>query len=185
MAKYSDPLSRVKIATPCNADWESMLGDGRRRFCAQCELNVYNLSGMTKREAEELLNQTEGRLCVRFYRRTDGIILTQDCPVGLRALRRRLSRLRTAVVSSVLTFLAGLGLYASVNEIPHTDDVMGTIQAQDWPLKDNGLPMSEEPVPAVMGEMIRRQAPDLRESDSRRVPSVRGERIALKRHRRK
>lgn len=111
MAKFKNPLSRVKIASPCSADWESMMGDARRRFCSQCELNVYNLSEMTKREAEELLNQTEGRLCVRFYRRADGTVLTQDCPVGLRALRRRLKRVRNAIVSTVLSFLAGTGIY--------------------------------------------------------------------------
>ncbi|MBV9211584.1 MAG: hypothetical protein JOZ52_13180 [Acidobacteria bacterium] len=111
MAKFKDPLSRVKVAAPCSADWESMIGDARRRFCSQCELNVYNLSEMTKREAEEFLNQSEGRLCVRFYRRADGTILTQDCPVGLRAMRRRLKRIRTAIVSTVLSFLAGTGIY--------------------------------------------------------------------------
>jgi hypothetical protein len=30
-------------------------------------------------------------MCARFYRRTDGTVLTQDCPVGLRALGRRLA----------------------------------------------------------------------------------------------
>jgi hypothetical protein len=116
MAKFQNPLDHVKIASPCTADWESMLGDERRRFCGQCELNVYNLSAMTKREAEGLINQTEGRLCVRFYRRADGTVLTQDCPVGLRALRRRMRRVRNAVVSSVLSFLTGLGIYAAAHE---------------------------------------------------------------------
>ena len=109
MARYKHPLSSVKIASPCSADWEDMIGNDRRRFCGQCELNVYNLSDMTKREAEELINQTEGRLCVRFYRRTDGTILTRDCPVGLQAMKRRVSRFGNAVVSSVLSFLAGVG----------------------------------------------------------------------------
>ena len=31
-----------------------------------------------------MVQATQGRLCVRFYRRADGTVLTQDCPVGLR-----------------------------------------------------------------------------------------------------
>jgi hypothetical protein len=151
MAKFKDPLSRVKIASPCTADWESMVGDARRRFCSQCELNVYNLSQMTKREAEELLNQTEGRLCVRFYRRADGTILTQDCPVGLRALRRRLKRIRTAVVSTVLSFLAGLGIYLAAPETQtESPKVMGVMVRENPPEK---IPPANKAEPAIMGGM--------------------------------
>jgi hypothetical protein len=87
-----------------------MVGDERVRFCAQCELNVYNLSGMTRREAEALVAGTEGRLCVRFYRRSDGTILTRNCPIGLRAIRRRVSRVAGAALTAALGFFAGLGL---------------------------------------------------------------------------
>ncbi|HYY55806.1 MAG TPA: hypothetical protein VE842_00670, partial [Pyrinomonadaceae bacterium] len=102
MAKYTSPLDYVRVAAPCSADWEAMIGDDRARFCGQCRLNVYNLSGMTKREAEALIAGAEGRLCVRFYRRADGTILTENCPVGLRAIKRRLSRVASAVFSTVL-----------------------------------------------------------------------------------
>lgn len=137
MNRHTDPLSRVKVASPCPADWESMAGNDRRRFCGQCQLNVYNLSGMTKREAEELLNQTEGRLCVRFYRRADGTILTQDCPVGLRAMKRRLSRIATATLSTVLGFFSGLGLYrATANETAQQPTLVGMIAAQKVSLKE-------------------------------------------------
>ena len=113
MSRFSNPLSKVRVASPCPADWGSMIGDERVRFCGQCELNVYNLSAMTKAQAENLIVRTEGRLCVRFFRRTDGSILTQDCPVGLRALRQRMSRIRRAVASMLLGFFAGsAGSYA-------------------------------------------------------------------------
>jgi hypothetical protein len=107
MSRFSSPLSKVRVASPCPADWDSMIGDARVRFCGQCELNVYNLSAMTKAQAENLIVRTEGRLCVKFYRRSDGSILTQDCPVGLRALRHRMSRLRRALVASILGFVTG------------------------------------------------------------------------------
>src|SRR5579872_1223747 len=78
-------LQNIRIASPCPASWEQMAGDERVRHCSECKLNVYNLSAMTRVEAEELLQRREGRLCVRYYRRKDGTILTQDCPRGLRA----------------------------------------------------------------------------------------------------
>lgn len=36
-----------------------------------------------------MVAEHEGHLCVRFYTRAEGTMLTQDCPVGLRAVRYR------------------------------------------------------------------------------------------------
>jgi prepilin-type processing-associated H-X9-DG protein len=83
-------LNGLRIASPCDASWEQMEGDDLVRFCRHCQLNVYNLSGMSRREAAAFLREAEGRLCVRFYRRADGTLLTDNCPVGWRAARRRL-----------------------------------------------------------------------------------------------
>lgn len=83
-------LDRIAIASPCTADWNAMTGDARSRFCGQCRLHVHDLSAMTTVEAEALLLAAgKGRLCVRFHRRADGRVLTQDCPVGLRQKVRR------------------------------------------------------------------------------------------------
>lgn len=73
------------------------------RFCRQCRLNVYNLSELTRPQAETLLAKTEARICVRFYRRADGTVLTQDCPVGLKALRQRISRRAAAALGLIFS----------------------------------------------------------------------------------
>ena len=112
MRRFSNPLDHVRIAAPCSADWEQMIGNDRVRFCGQCELNVYNLSELSRREAEFLISNSEGRLCARFYRRADGSILTKNCPVGLKAIRRRLSRATQAISTALISFFAGLGVYA-------------------------------------------------------------------------
>src|SRR4028118_2423011 len=109
MAQFTDPLSRVRVAAPCRADWERMRGNERVRFCEQCSMNVYNLSNMARKDSEALILNTEGRLCVRYYHRADGSILTDNCPVGMRALKRRVSGFSRAVVSSVLSFFGGMG----------------------------------------------------------------------------
>jgi hypothetical protein len=111
MARFTNALDRVRIAAPCEADWDEMRGDERVRFCHRCSLNVYNLSAMTRRDAERLVTRTEGaRLCVRFYRRADGTMLTRSCPVGLRALKRRASRITSATFAAIVSFLAGVGV---------------------------------------------------------------------------
>ena len=85
----SDFLNAITVASPCTADWNAMQGDDQVRFCQQCQLNVYNLSGMTQTAAETLILSQEGRLCVRFYQRPDGTLITQDCPVGMQALHHK------------------------------------------------------------------------------------------------
>ena len=76
MQKFTNPLDNVRIASPCGANWNEMRGDERKRHCAMCRLNVYNLSDMTQAEAENFLINAEGRVCLRVFRRTDGTVIT-------------------------------------------------------------------------------------------------------------
>jgi hypothetical protein len=153
MSGFQSPLDRVTVAAPCDAGWENMVGNERVRFCAKCSLNVYNLSGMTKGEAERLVVQAEGRLCVRFYRRTDGTILTKNCPVGLRALRKRAARVATAAASAALSFFAGLLAAAGLRERPPVPAATTSqvIEVQEV------MPEGDDPAPTpVMGGLVYR-----------------------------
>lgn len=80
-------LKKLYMATPCNIGWENMEGSNRVRFCGACSRNVYNISDMSSREAELFLAKNGVSVCMRFYQRADGTIITDDCPVGLRKLR--------------------------------------------------------------------------------------------------
>jgi len=122
---FTNPLDGIRIASPCRSDWNEMYGDERRRFCSECKLNVYNLSGMTRAEAESLLINSEGRLCVRFFRRKDGTVLTKDCPVGWKAIKKRVSRTILAFSSVIVGFLAGVislrGVESTISYLPMGD----------------------------------------------------------------
>ncbi|HEY6251385.1 MAG TPA: carboxypeptidase-like regulatory domain-containing protein [Candidatus Angelobacter sp.] len=96
-------LENIYVAAPCPVAWDGMIGDARVRHCSECRLNVYNISEMTRTEAEELIRAHEGRLCVRFFRRADGTILTTNCPRGLQALIRRVSRVAAAVLAATMS----------------------------------------------------------------------------------
>ncbi len=113
--KGSNRLDHLRIASPCPVGWEQMAGDDRVRFCEQCSLRVYNISAMTRTEAEALIANTEGRICARLFRRFDGTIITKDCPVGLRAIRRRAARVAGAA------FAAGLSVCTNVLAYGRTD----------------------------------------------------------------
>lgn len=102
------PLQNLKVATPCSEIWEGMKGNDRVRHCARCRFNVYDLSAMTTSEAEQLLGSREGKLCVTFFQRADGRVLTKDCRGGfsgrfwkrMDAARHRRLMVRVAVAVS-------------------------------------------------------------------------------------
>jgi hypothetical protein len=116
-------LNQLQIASPCPAKWEDMTGDDKVRFCSQCQKNVYNISKMTSVEAESLIKEKEGNLCARIFKRIDGTVLTQDCPVGVEKIRARARVMRQAVA----TFLVGVAGF-----------LMGLVVPQKWkqPLED-------------------------------------------------
>ena len=106
-------IDNIRVAWPCSADWEQMQGDDRVRHCDACNLNVYNLAAFTEAEIRTLVASRKGRLCGRIYQRRDGTVLTQNCPVGLQAVTRRISRIAGAVFAFLaVNFTAALPLFA-------------------------------------------------------------------------
>jgi hypothetical protein len=102
-------LDRIDVAKPCPAAWEAMSGDYRARNCGQCDRIVYNISGLSRREASDLIANREGRMCVRLHRRSDGTVLTNDCPKGLRAYRLRVAKYAGSVLAAIIgLFTVGL-----------------------------------------------------------------------------
>lgn len=144
MSKFSNPLDNIKIASPCLQDWNAMIGVGRKRYCGECKLNVYNLSQMTRQEAENFLINSEGRLCVRFYRRADGTILTQDCPVGWQAVKKRVSRAATAFASLIFAALSGIGLANYFAKSEAENSIMGQMPAPKIEFPTTGKILIEE-----------------------------------------
>ena len=99
-------LPNVRLGFACKQRWEDMVGDDRVRACGGCNRPVFNLSEMTRADAEAVLSTRGLTPCVRFYRRPDGTVMTTDCPTGVPKGGRRL-----AVVASSLA--AGATLAAA------------------------------------------------------------------------
>lgn len=141
----NNSLDHVKIASPCSADWNQMFAfqDERVRFCSHCNQNVYNLSAMSQSEAAALVYKTEARLCVRFYRRSDGTMLTENCPVGLRALKRRAAWAAQVLLGMFLSLSAVLGL-SSLGPIQRLEELIAP-----RPVVMGGIGGYTETVPAL------------------------------------
>ncbi|MCA1640611.1 MAG: hypothetical protein LC785_01235 [Acidobacteria bacterium] len=149
VVRFTNALDRVRIAAPCEADWDEMRGDKRVRFCHRCSLNVYNLSEMTSKEAERLVMRWEGaRLCVRFYCRKDGTMLTRSCPVGLRALKRRVSKVSSAVFATIIGFFAGVGIAPAPEKSEPVSAPVSPVSVPDTNVTQY------EPMMGAMGAMI-------------------------------
>lgn len=121
-------LDNIRVASPCTASWDGMVGDERVRHCGQCNKNVYNLSGMTRPEAEMLIAGRNGELCVRYYQRTDGTIITSDCTIGVKQKRRR--RVIAAGIALIASATAAF-VIAKRTRAHHEREVMGDIGPSD------------------------------------------------------
>jgi len=132
-------LDDVRVAAPCAVGWDTMTGDERVRRCGECKLDVYNLSGMTREEAEELIASRIGRLCVRFYRRSDGTILTADCPVGSTRRQRRRLVAATAAGGLAVGAAALWGTTPEPEQLEHHEPTLG-ILILPGPSESDGTP---------------------------------------------
>ena len=59
-------LEQIEVKNPCSEDWKKMKGNAKVRFCSHCNLNVNNLSALTRREALKIVRRSKGRICVRY-----------------------------------------------------------------------------------------------------------------------
>lgn len=111
----SNLFDSMEIASPCPASWADMAGNDAVRFCNLCQLNVYNLSGLTRLEAETLFQAKEGKMCIRMFKRADGTVLTKDCPVGVRAkYKRRIRATGWRVAAAAVMVVALYGTFTPV-----------------------------------------------------------------------
>ncbi|HEX5061069.1 MAG TPA: hypothetical protein VFV99_17005 [Kofleriaceae bacterium] len=135
-------LDNIRVASPCKAKWADMIGDDRVRHCGKCDKDVFNLSAMTREDAEQLLREKNGDLCARYFRRADGTIMTQDCPVGQRTRRRVV-----AVVAGTMATLTGVAAYRGL-VVEHT---MGAVaKPPEHEAVQGGVSMDPDPPPVVL-----------------------------------
>lgn len=98
---------------------------------------------MSAVEAESLIIQNEGRLCLRLYQRSDGTILTKDCPIGVRAIRRRLAKVAGAVFAAVMTIGTSAFSQTSRKEVPKPGELI-VLERSNLPAHDGSAVIAGE-----------------------------------------
>jgi ankyrin repeat protein len=96
-----DVFAQINITSPCETDWDSMIGNDRIRFCGHCQLSVHNLSQMSDKQLRRLIAKSSGRLCVRYTRPVRAM---QSTPLVFHQIGRRTS------IIAASAFSASLGL---------------------------------------------------------------------------
>lgn len=145
MTPGRDVLRRLEVVSPCTVSWDSMRGDDNVRFCGECRLNVYNLSGMSTPDALALVARREHRVCVRFYRRPDGTVVTQDCgSAARRAARLMFGAICTFIALVIAGTAAGYQTWMTEVRWPWK----GQVSLQD------DLDREERPLLGVMGRPL-------------------------------
>lgn len=133
-----------------------MDGDDHVRFCRECNRNVYNLSAMSETEARRIVEEREGRLCVRFFQRRDGTVLTSDCPVGRKRSFLLAGARTVAAMAGIATGLTTLSACGSTGNDPVQmgEPLMGTPPINpDWDAGTAHDDEPEHPDELIMGEI--------------------------------
>ncbi len=126
-----DLLDQVQVKTPCEADWTSMRGNDRVRFCEHCNLSVHDLSQMTRKRARRLVAKSKGRLCIRYLRRPDGSMVTRAVPQKLFQIGRRASRIAAGAFSATLSLSGAVaGASSERSSLGHTQPLSSAAFAQ-------------------------------------------------------
>ncbi|MDX2091990.1 MAG: hypothetical protein SFX73_29270 [Kofleriaceae bacterium] len=152
-------LPNIRVASPCSADWSKMSGDARVRACGDCKKNVYNLSEMTREEAEALIVEKEGKLCVRYFQRNDGTILLKDCAIGVRRRHRRI-----LIAAGAVSLIAGTGVAAALLA---TDCSKSRVEVKGEMIQGEMIQGEE-----IQGEMIRGEISDAIERKGPKAPRL-------------
>jgi hypothetical protein len=148
-------LDNIRVATPCRADWNQMIGDERTRHCGSCEKNVYNLSNLTRDEAEALIIEKEGKLCVRYYQRHDGTVLLKDCSIGIGARRKR-----RVIAVGAMALLGTAALFAYKHTRPVEVDVATCGNPSREPIETKYMVGNFGEEPPVVPTHTREPAPE-------------------------
>lgn len=142
----------VRIAKPCPKNWDEMTGDDQSRFCNHCEKSVHNLAEMSAADAEKLLCDSSGRVCIRMVSGPQGSFKTKQ------GWFRRMAMAGAATLTLIPMTACAPQESQVVGEAPMPE------QTQPKPdVKSNAtIGIAAEPVP-VMGDMAPPQNPELGE----------------------
>lgn len=151
MAIRSEKLNRLVIGSECRASWDEMQGDGARRFCAECQREVFDFAQMTEREIRARIEASHGRLCARLTRRAGQLAVAPAPELFAQTAPwepRRVSPLAVTVVTAWLS-LGAAKTQAAEPSAPAAGSV------QEGADRDAERDRAPRPAPAAGGAALR------------------------------
>jgi len=99
----------IEIPSPCARAWDEMDAErganGAARFCNQCQEDVYDISSMTRREAQAFMEKHRWQVCVNYEVDEEGKIIYAPEPPS-RWARQLEGALRLAAAAALVVPLA-------------------------------------------------------------------------------
>lgn len=143
-------LNNVTVPSQCTEDWNSMTGNDQVRFCKHCNLDVHNLSQMTRSQAQRLIDRSNGRLCVRFYHDYAGQPLTLPVRQKLHRISRRVSRIAAGAFTATLSVTSAVAQNSASSQSGNWDPSNVTQPNTRWTLGSSIVGTITDPNGAVI-----------------------------------
>jgi hypothetical protein len=61
------PTYTLSIPQPCHERWDAMTPSEKGRFCASCQTQVVDFTGLSDREVIQLIERSSGKVCGRLH----------------------------------------------------------------------------------------------------------------------
>ena len=112
-----DSVSQLRIPSPCDVAWDSMIGNDRVRFCEHCQLTVHHIDIASPKQIRRLIARSKGRLCVNYVQPAP-----QPTPAPvLYKIGRRTSIIAASAFSATLSISTAVAAAPSLKStaLPH------------------------------------------------------------------
>lgn len=143
-------LNNLTVPSPCTADWSSMTGTDRVRFCEHCNLQVHNLSQITRTQAQRLISRSNGRLCVRYHLDAEGRPDTLAFSQKLHRIGRRTSQLAAGAFTATLSITSAVAESSQRYQSENCNFPNATETDRVWPLGSGIAGTIKDPNGAVI-----------------------------------
>lgn len=118
------PLAQVRVADPCPMSWDDMAGDDRARYCRHCDKHVHNLSALREDEAQRLICESAGSLCIAY------VPDAQGAPTTLPYAAQKQPRYRWRLVAMIAALGGAASAFATALYRPKPLTPVPTLRGQ-------------------------------------------------------
>lgn len=142
--------TQLRITSPCNMDWDSMIGNDRVRFCEHCQLSVHNLDLASRKQVRRLIARSGDRLCVSYSEPVPPRVPT--VPI-LHKIGRRTSALAAGAVTATLGISSAVAAASNSKPNSFCHEVAAVTRVLDRLVSDGGATLKgtvSDPVGAVV-----------------------------------